>query len=217
MFTGLIEEIGIIENIIKGSNFASIVIRAEKVLDGLKLGDSIATNGVCLTVTDFNKNSFTVDIMPESMDRSNLKDIVRGSEVNLERAMKSGDRFGGHIVSGHIDGKGKLILIRKDGNAHWLEIEAPDEIMRYIVFKGSVTLDGTSLTVAKVNEKNFSVSIIPLTGEETTLLRKNIGDEINIECDLIGKYIEKLINIDLSDKKEKRGIDSAFLKENGFI
>ncbi len=218
MFTGLIEEIGVVENVRTGSNYASIEIKAEKILEGTELGDSIATNGVCLTVTSLSGKGFTVDIMPESMNRSNLKDVKRGSEVNLERAMKSGDRFGGHIVSGHIDGTGKIKSIKKDGNAHWVTVEADPEIMRYIVFKGSVTLDGTSLTVADVDDKSFKVSIIPLTGEETTLLKKSPGDDLNIECDLIGKYVEKLLAPVREDKQKKSGgIDENFLRENGFF
>lgn len=214
MFTGLVEEIGVVESVISNSTFAKIKIRAEKIMDDIKLGDSVSTNGVCLTVTEYSSNSFTVDVMPESMRRSNLKDLKNGSLVNLERAMKSGDRFGGHIVSGHIDGTGDIKSIVAEGNAHWLEIEAPSDIMKYVVFKGSITIDGTSLTVADEGPRSFKVSIIPLTKEETTLLKKKVGDQVNLECDLVGKYISKFIS---QNESPKRGIDENFLRESGFM
>lgn len=216
MFTGLIEEIGTVENIKIRNNYAEVEVKAESILEDVKIGDSIATNGVCLTVSNLKNTSFTADIMPESMNRSNLGELVRGSRVNLERAMKSGGRFGGHIVSGHIDGMGRIKSIIKDGNATWLEIEVGKEIMKHIVFKGSVTLDGTSLTVAEENRNSFKVSIIPVTSEETTLLSKSRGDNINIEVDLIGKYIEKLINFNEINTEDKKTIDEDFLKKYGF-
>lgn len=216
MFTGLVEEIGKIESVIKSTKSARITIKAKKLLEDVKLGDSICTNGVCLTVTSFDSGKFTVDVMAETMRRSNLKTLSLGAEVNLERALRVGDRLGGHIVSGHIDGVGQIKSYEQEDNAVWITIEAPSEILRYIVEKGSIAIDGVSLTVAYVDESIFKVSIIPHTKDMTTLLRKKIGDVVNLECDMVGKYIEKFLNI----KKEiypKKGIDLDFLKGNGFI
>lgn len=216
MFTGLIEEIGVVDKIVKGMKSAQITIKAEKVLEGTKPGDSICTNGVCLTVVDFDKNSFVVDVMPETMRRSNLKNIKSGSRVNLERALQLGDRFGGHIVSGHIDGVGIIKSMDEEDNATWVSIEASSDIMKYMINKGSVTVDGISLTIAKVQDKVFKVSIIPTTKGETTLLDKHIGDELNVECDVVGKYIERFMIFN-QEEASKSSIDINFLKENGFI
>lgn len=215
MFTGIIEEIGIVDRISKGTKSAQITIKAEKVLDEVKLGDSISTNGVCLTVVDFGKCRFTIDVMPETMRRSNLKNLKSGSKVNLERAMRLGDRFGGHIVSGHIDGVGVIKAIEEEDNATWVSIESTQEVMKYIINKGSIAIDGTSLTVANVEDNIFKVSIIPLTKEETTLLSKKIGSEVNLECDMVGKYIERFMIFN-EEEKSKSSIDMNFLKENGF-
>ncbi len=215
MFTGLIEEIGTVDKAIKGMKSAKITIEAKKVLEGIKLGDSISTNGVCLTVIDFNKSSFTVDVMPETMRRSNLRSLRLGSRVNLERALKLGDRFGGHMVSGHIDGIGTIRAFDEEENATWVSIEASSHIMKYIINKGSIAVDGTSLTVAYADDKLFKVSIIPLTKEETTLLGKQIGYEVNLECDMVGKYIERLMTFNHVIEPEK-SIDLNFLRENGF-
>ncbi|MCK5763218.1 MAG: riboflavin synthase, partial [Clostridiales bacterium] len=193
MFTGLIEEIGEVDKISKGAQSAQITIKSKKVLGDIKLGDSISTNGVCLTVVKFDKNSFIVDVMPETMRRSNLKNIKSGSRVNLERAMQLGDRLGGHIVSGHVDGIGIIKSIDKEDNATWVSIETSLDIMKYMINKGSVTVDGISLTIAKVEDGVFKVSIIPTTKGETTLLDKHVGDELNVECDVVGKYIERFM------------------------
>ncbi|MBS4538942.1 riboflavin synthase [Clostridium sp. D2Q-11] len=216
MFTGLIEEIGIVDRVVKGMKSAQITIKAKKIIDDVKLGDSISTNGVCLTVIDFDKSSFTIDIMPETMRRSNLKNIKSGSKVNLERAMKLGDRFGGHIVSGHIDGVGVVKALEEEDNATWVSIESSSEVMKYIINKGSIAIDGTSLTVALVEGNVFKVSIIPLTKEETTLLSKKVGDEVNLECDMVGKYIERFMTFGKVDEP-KNNIDMNFLRENGFV
>jgi riboflavin synthase len=216
VFTGLVEEIGKIESIIKSEKSAKIIIKANKVLKEIMLGDSIATNGVCLTVTSFESGKFTVDVMAETIRRSNLKGLSPGDEVNLERALRLGDRLGGHIVSGHIDGTGIIMSYEKEDNAIWVSISASPEILKYIVQKGSIAIDGVSLTVAYVDESIFKVSIIPHTKEMTTLLRKKVGDEVNLECDMIGKYIEKL----LGSKEQapvKKGIDFDFLSANGFV
>lgn len=216
MFTGLVEEIGKIESVIKSTKSARITIKASKILEGVKLGDSICTNGVCLTVTAFDSAKFTVDVMAETMRRSNLKNLSLGSEVNLERALRLGDRLGGHIVSGHIDGVGQIKNYENEDNAIWVTIEASSEILKYIVEKGSIAIDGVSLTVAYVDESVFKVSIIPHTKDMTTLIKKRIGDQVNLECDTIGKYIEKFLNLK-EDAPIKKGIDFDFLKGNGFM
>ena len=215
MFTGLVEEIGTIKSILKGSKSAKITIKAENILEDVKLGDSISTNGVCLTVTAFDNNSFTVDVMPETIRNSNLKNLKQGSNVNLERALRLGDRLGGHIVSGHIDGVGNVKSFQLEDNATWVEISTSYEILRYIVKRGSITIDGISLTVADVSDKSFKVSIIPMTKDDTTLLSKKVGEEVNLECDMIGKYVERLITF--NEEPVKSSIDENFLRENGFI
>ncbi|RKD29550.1 riboflavin synthase [Thermohalobacter berrensis] len=216
MFTGLVEEIGIVKSINNGVKSASIRIKAEKILNGVKLGDSISTNGVCLTVTDFDNDSFTVDVMPETMRKSNLKHLRIGSRVNLERALKVEDRLGGHIVTGHIDGVGIIKDFEREDNAVWISIKPPRELLRYIVNKGSIAIDGISLTVAYVDDEIFKVSLIPLTRDETTLINKRVGDEVNLECDIVGKYIERLMSFDKKEEN-KKDIDINFLRENGFM
>ncbi len=208
MFTGIIEEIGIIKY--KGTS--SIKIEAKKILEDIRIGDSIAVNGICLTVTEYSNNSITLDVMNETLRRTGLGSLNMGSRVNLERAMSVNRRFGGHIVSGHIDGTGKITAIRKDGIAVWFTIAADSNILKGIVMKGSVALDGISLTVAEVDGSSFKVSVIPHTQSATTLLDKKIGDKVNIETDIIGKYVEKLLNINT----DKKAFDMDFLIENGF-
>ena len=215
MFTGLIEEIGRVQSVIKSTKSARITINAEMVLEGVKLGDSISTNGVCLTVTSSTPSSFSVDVMAETMRRSNLHILSPGDEVNLERALRLGDRLGGHLVSGHIDGMGTITNYENEDNAVWITIETCPEVLKYIVQKGSIAIDGISLTVAYVDETVFKVSIIPHTKDVTTLLRKKVRDIVNLECDIIGKYIEKL----LKSKEQapvNKGIDMNFLTGNGF-
>ena len=216
MFTGLIEEIGKIESVIKSIKSARITIKAHKVLEGVKLGDSISTNGVCLTVTSFSNNSFIVDVMAETMRSSNLNKLSSGAKVNLERALKASDRLAGHIISGHIDGIGTIRSYEQEDNAVWITIDATTEILRYVVNKGSIAIDGVSLTVAYVNESEFKVSIIPHTKEKTTLLYKRTNDQVNLECDVIGKYIEKFI-VTGEQTITKKSIDLSFLSENGFV
>lgn len=215
MFTGLIEEIGIVRTIVNGVKSAQIQIEAKKVLEEVQIGDSISTNGVCLTVTKFTSNTFTVDVMPETMRRSNLKNLISGSKVNLERALKVSDRLGGHIVSGHIDDTGVITDFTKEDNATWVTIKAPKNIMKYVISKGSIAIDGTSLTVAQVDENNIKVSIIPLTKDKTILLSKKEGDEVNIECDIVGKYIEKLVSFK-EEEKQTSNITMDFLRNHGF-
>jgi riboflavin synthase len=216
MFTGLVEEIGKIQSVVSSTSSAKITIKCSKVLQEINLGDSISTNGVCLTVTEFSSTSFTVDVMAETIRRSNLKSLRSGDEINLERALRLQDRLGGHIVSGHIDGVGIISNYEKEDNAVWITITTSSEILKYIVQKGSITIDGVSLTVAYVDEKLFKVSIIPHTKEVTTLLNKKLGDEVNLECDIIGKYIEKLL-LSKEQAPIKSGIDFNFLSEHGFM
>ena len=213
MFTGIVEELGIIRKISISGHSGSITIEASKVLEGTRIGDSIAVNGICLTVTSMAGDSFTADIMAETVRRSSLKGAVSGDKVNLERAMAADGRFGGHIVSGHVDGTGTIINMHREENAVWVTISAEPSIMKFIVEKGSVCLDGISLTVAKVGATDFSVSVIPHTGDETTLLRKKVGSPINIENDVVGKYVERLLNF---KNNESTGITMDFLKKYDF-
>ena len=213
MFTGIIEEVGSVISIRRSAASSFIRLRAEKVLSGTKLGDSIAVNGVCLTVTELDDTSFQADVMNETLSRSSLGSLSNGSPVNLERAMAADGRFGGHIVSGHIDGTGTITNIRNDGIAVWYTISAKPDIMRYIVEKGSIAVDGISLTVAKVTDSSFSVSVIPHTAAETILGSRKKGDIVNLENDIIAKYIEKLIKPESS----KNGVSLELLARNGFM
>lgn len=215
MFTGIIEEVGTVKLIQKGAISSFIQINADTVLSDAHIGDSIAVNGVCLTVTDLTGNYFQADVMNETLSRSSLGSLKNGSPVNLERAMSAQGRFGGHIVSGHIDGTGVISSVKQDGIALWYTINTDSEILRYIVEKGSIAIDGISLTVAKVTANDFSVSIIPHTAAQTVLNSKKTGDTVNLENDIIGKYVEKFLNPD-EKKSEKSRITMDFLAKNGF-
>ena len=193
MFTGIVEEVGTIKNIKRGQHSAVLTIQAKTVLEETRIGDSIAVNGICLTVTRLFPDGFSADVMHETLNRSSLAGLTAGSVVNLERAMAANGRFGGHIVAGHVDGVGHIANIRKDDTAVWYTVHAGPEILRYVVEKGSITIDGISLTVASVTKSSFSVSLIPHTGACTTLLSKRPGDPVNLETDVIGKYVEKLM------------------------
>lgn len=217
MFTGLVEEIGEILSTSNGEKSARLTIKSKKILEDVKLGDSIAVNGVCLTVTNFDKGLFTVDVMPETMRKSNLGKLSKNSKVNLERAMQLGARFGGHIVSGHIDGTGNVVNIKNEDIATWVTIEADLKLLKYIVSKGSVTIDGISLTVAEIGDTFFKVSLIPHTKEEATLYGKKVGDEVNIECDIVGKYIERLLFTADREEKKASKVTEDLLKEYGFM
>ena len=217
MFTGIIEEKGKIQKVISGQSSGSIEIRAKKVLEGTRIGDSIAVSGVCLTATSLGSTYFTADAMPETLDRSALGRMSAGSHVNLERAMPADGRFGGHIVSGHIDGTGTVKSITKDENAIWYQINAAPKLLRYIVEKGSIAIDGISLTVARTDDESFSVSIIPHTQKETTLQYLREGDAVNLETDIVGKYVEKLMKPEPEEEGSSRGLTEDFLRENGFI
>lgn len=202
MFTGIVEETGSVQDLSLLGSSGRIKIQAKKVLEGTKVGDSIAVNGICLTVTTLLKDSFTADVMAETIRRSSLKEAKPGTKVNLERAMAADGRFGGHIVSGHVDGCGTVTEILPEENAVWFTIKAKKEILKLIVEKGSVCLDGISLTVADVNEEEFKVSVIPHTRQVTTLYDKKPGSMINIETDVIGKYVERLLKFKDAEKKE---------------
>ena len=228
MFTGIIEELGKITCIKNESVSAKITISARKVLEDVAVGDSIAVNGICLTVTSFTKDCFQADVMPQTMRKSSLSAVTKNSFVNLERAMSVSTRFGGHIVSGHIDGTGEILDISKEENAVWYTISADENILHYVVEKGSIAIDGISLTVAYVDDTCFKVSIIPHTAGETILQYKDKGNIINLECDIIGKYVEKLIIGSAKDNiytahfsreqqnKNHGNITMEFLAENGF-
>ncbi len=216
MFTGIIEEIGIVENMIHNSVSSSIKIKANKILTDIHLGDSIAVNGVCLTVTNFTDHTFSADVMNETFNRSSLGSLSKNAVVNLERAMPVNGRFGGHIVSGHIDGIGKIEKISQDGIATWFTISTSKDILHLIVEKGSIAIDGISLTVAKVTEQNFSVSIIPHTSSQTTLSFKKENDIVNLENDMVSKYICKFIHNNNHTPTTQSPISLQFLQENGF-
>lgn len=213
MFTGIVEELGIIKKISGSGVSGQLVIKAGKVLEGTGIGDSIAVNGICLTVTKMSEDSFCADVMPETIRRSSLKNAQAGDKVNLERAMAADGRFGGHIVSGHIDGTGTIESLVKEENAVWVTVAAPAEILQLIVEKGSICIDGISLTVAKLKSTSFSVSIIPHTGEETTLLSKKPGDMVNLENDVVGKYVQRLLGIKTASTAEyNKASDDRLLK-----
>lgn len=217
MFTGIVEEIGSLKEISIGSGLGNIEIECNKVLEETKIGDSIAVNGVCLTVNKINSNSFVADIMGETLDRTNLGRLKDGNKVNLERALKVSDRLGGHIVSGHVDGKGQVLSIDKKNDGTWFTISADKEILKYIILKGSITIDGISLTVAYVDNEIFKVSIIPHTLKNTILAQKIQGSYVNLENDIMGKYIEKFMIFSKTESEnEKSKITLDFLRENGF-
>ena len=221
MFTGIIEENGRKLYIQLSGDSGVLAVKARKVLEGTNIGDSIAVNGVCLTVTSLQPDGFTADVMAETIRRSNLGKCKAGSYVNLERAMAADGRFGGHIVSGHIDGTGIIRSMIREENAVWISIGTSKQILKLIVEKGSICIDGVSLTVAKVDEEGFQVSVIPHTGEETTLLEKEPGALVNLENDMIGKYVEKLLGTQNNEepneeKQKKSGITMEFLEQFGF-
>lgn len=216
MFTGIVEEMGTIAGIQKGAKSAVLTIQAEKVFSDIHIGDSIALNGVCLTVTSFSGNTYTADVMNETLRRSSLGSLTIGSKVNLERAMTANGRFGGHIVSGHIDGTGTITKVEKDDNAIWYTIAAEENLMKYIVEKGSIAIDGISLTVAKRSDMDFAISMIPHTAKETVLSQKKPGDIVNLENDIVGKYIEQLMHYEKKEEKKESRLSKEFLLRAGF-
>jgi len=214
VFTGIIEEVGTVKKVISACSSGEIEIAASKVLEGTRIGDSIAVNGVCLTVTRLMAGGFCADVMPETLRRTNLGLLSNGSQVDLERAMSAEGRFGGHIVSGHIDGTGTIVSMKQEENAVWVRIKASEDIIGLIVEKGSITIDGISLTVATLGTDFFEVSIIPHTASETILLKKRAGDLVNLENDILGKYVKRLLGIEPVKKESK--ITMEFLAEHGF-
>lgn len=217
MFTGIVEELGKVKSISYGSKSIKLMISCGNVLEGTKIGDSIAVNGVCLTVTDMGSGYFTADVMPETIRRTSLRDLVVGSKVNLERALRLSDRLGGHIVSGHIDGIGTITQMEEEDNSVWYSIKADGYILKYIIHKGSVAIDGTSLTVAYIDESLFKVSLIPHTRHMTVLGEKKTGDIVNVEVDQIAKYIEKLTLVNGEKTENKGNLTMDFLRDNGFL
>ena len=215
MFSGIIETIGAIRSLRKDVKGARIAIEAPGVLNGVRLGDSIALNGVCVTVVDFDERKFEADLSIETLRRTNLGELAVGDGCNLERAMALGERLGGHLVSGHVDGVGRIKSRKNEGDSIWLTFEAPVEVMRYVVYKGSIAVDGISLTVAACDGETFSVSIIPHTGEQTTLTDKKDGAAVNLEADLIGKYVEKLL-VPHMESRSPSGVTMEKLKEQGY-
>lgn len=213
MFTGIIEEVGHVKSLHRGAKSFTLEVEAEKVMEGTLVGDSIATNGVCLTVTSLTGHGFTADVMPETVQRTALGELTAGSPVNLERALSLQTRVGGHIVSGHIDGTGRISDRRQDDTALWLTVECDSRLLRYIIEKGSITIQGVSLTVARVDDHSFAVSLIPHTQAATTLHQARMGDRVNLENDIIAKYVEKLLG-------KQNDADNGIMEKlaaNGFL
>ena len=217
MFTGIVEEIGKIKAINGSQDSVEMVIKARKILDDVNLGDSISVNGVCLTVTEFTSDGFTVDVMPETVKSTSLRELQRNDDVNLERAMSANGRFGGHLVSGHVDGIGKIVRKEPKGNAVYYEIEIPEELIAFMIYKGSVTVDGTSLTIFGLTKNTFTLSLIPHTLTETILRKKGVGDIVNIECDMLGKYVSQFMQRTFAKgNSTETKITASFLEEHGF-
>lgn len=219
MFTGIVEEIGLVLSVKDVDKSRVIKIKCNKVIEDIKIGDSICTNGVCLTATKLGKDYFIADVMMESLKRSNISQLKEGDIVNLERALSVNGRLNGHIVSGHIDGMGTIIGAENHGNSTVIKVECSSELLQYMVCKGSITLDGTSLTISSLKENYFEVSIIPHTKDESIILKKSIGQAINIECDMLLKYIKRLMDFSAykSNESNKSNLTLNLLKENGFI
>ncbi|MDQ7094939.1 riboflavin synthase [Desulfosporosinus sp. PR] len=217
MFTGIVEELGIVRALRLLPDSGKLTLQGKKVLEDTQLGDSIAVNGVCLTVVQQNGNEFTVDVMAETLAKTNLGDLKNGNQVNLERALQLKTRLGGHLVSGHVDGVGRIRRITPWGIAQVLEISAPSPLLSFVLPKGSIAIDGISLTVIDVEEDYFTVSLIPHTFEETTLGLKKVGSSVNLETDLIGKYVARFMGHKLSTHDSQEDLSLAFLTEHGFV
>ncbi|RSL32042.1 riboflavin synthase [Salibacterium salarium] len=217
MFTGIIEEKAAVLKMDKKTDAMILTLEAKDIISGLALGDSISVNGVCLTVTSFDQHSFTVDVMPETMNATSLKTLEEGGAVNLERAMSAQGRFGGHFVSGHVDALGTISTIVPYENAYYIDITIPKNLMPYMMLKGSVAVDGISLTIFGVDDKShkITISLIPHTWEETIISDKTPGDPVNIEADMLMKYTDRLLNTRYQSSADK--LDEDMLKENGFM
>jgi riboflavin synthase len=217
MFTGIIEEMGVVTAMEKTLAGTRLTILASTVLGDLKIGDSVSVNGTCLTVVTKDERNFSVEVSPETLSVTTLGHLTAGAPVNLERAMKLNERIGGHLVAGHVDGVGTIRNRHQEGNAIFFTIEAPHGLLRYCVVKGSVTIDGISLTINDVTDKGFSVAIIPHTAKVTTLGLKQPGDTVNLESDLIGKYVERLLQERDQLPRTTPVIDMDFLKKRGLL
>ncbi|TYP57800.1 riboflavin synthase [Thermosediminibacter litoriperuensis] len=215
MFTGIIEEVGVVAKLVGSSSGAMITVSCKKVLEDIRVGDSVAVNGVCLTAREVGNDFFVADIMPETFRSTALSELSAGKRVNLERALKAGGRFGGHMVLGHVDGVGKILKSYPEGNAVVIEIGASPELMKYVVPKGSVAVDGISLTVQGVGIHGFSISIIPHTLRATALQYKKPGDTVNLEADIIGKYVREYL-FNLRENGSGKGLTAEMLKFYGF-
>ena len=213
MFTGIIEEIGVISQVKQTGEGASLTVNASNVLTDSKVGDSIAIDGVCLTMTQADSTMFTADISPETLRRTTLGDRSQGDEVNLERSLQLNSRLGGHIVLGHVDDAGVISGWRDEGASSMMRVAASPDVMRYVVFKGSICVDGISLTIANLFETEFEIALIPHTKQATTIGKKHVGDRVNIEVDLLGRYVEKLVG---ERSRNPRSVDLAYLKSHGF-
>lgn len=215
IFTGIVEELGTVNRLERGSRSCRISISCSEVVSDAKVGDSIAVNGVCLTVTEFSRTHFTADVMPETFDRTTLRNLIPGNQVNLERALRLGDRLGGHMVQGHVDGIGTIVERQEMDIAVIFRVQAIPEIIKYVVAKGSISIDGISLTVVQVFPDSFTVSLIPHTAKLTTMGIKRVGDNVNLETDIVARYIEKFVKEREPGSDAKFGL--AFLAENGFL
>jgi riboflavin synthase len=217
MFTGIIEEVGTLRRMARSGDGYRLMIDATTMVEDVKLGDSIAVNGICLTVTEFSTRHFSADAVPETVRRTNLSQIQTGSPLNLERAMAAGGRFGGHFVSGHIDGTALLKSRAEESNAVvFTFVPSETRLLRYVLPKGSIAIDGISLTVMDVEEDHFRVSVIPHTLDQTALKNKQVGDTVNLECDMIGKYIERFLSYRERSDQKPSSLSEQFLKEHGF-
>jgi len=217
LFTGIIQEVGILKERIIADNRYQLRIEGDKVLNNLHKGDSIAVNGVCLTVINYNSNSFTADVMPETLRATNLGRLQIGTRVNLEQAVRADGFFGGHLVTGHVEGTGRVKGIKSERNARVVEVGVNPELTMFMVDKGSIALNGVSLTILKVDDSSLSVSLIPETWSNTNFRDVKTGDEINIETDLIAKYIVKTMEKGRVMMKKETGIDKNLLQQNGFL
>ncbi len=216
MFTGLVAELGTVQRLDRQGESYHLTVSAVKVMQNLKIGDSVAVNGACLTVVDRQETAFTADVMPETVRLTNIGGLQAGDRVNLERTLRLCDGLDGHIVSGHVEGLGTIISRRQDGIANVVEIATEPRLLRYILTKGSIAIDGISLTVTAVTDNSFSVAVIPHTAKETTLGFKNVGAKVNLETDIIGKYVERLLGT-AAYKQTEQPLDKNILLENGFI
>lgn len=218
MFTGLVAELGTVEKLARQGESYHLTVTAKKVMNNLKIGDSVAVNGACLTVVHMDDNAFTADVMPETVRLTNIGSLHAGDRVNLERTLRLCDGLDGHIVSGHVEGLGTIVSQRPEGIAVVVSFTAESRLLKYILPKGSIAIDGISLTVTEVTETGFSVSLIPHTAKETTLGFKTVGDKVNLETDIIGKYVERMLGFNAPKEQEHGGtLDMNMLMKNGFI